>query len=660
LTDLLTFVQVGGTGAAVVRRYPETKRLPGEGMILKIENVAHIGGGVQTIGLLLISTLSLKHITPEEADPATGEVKQESSVVFEVPVASIARIERTDTLKDEAVVVYTKDLQEIVLSFKRSTRDAEGFMQNIDPLLSMPVDRSLFAFFSKETFKFDGWTIYDPIKEYKRLFLPDQYIRISTLNEDYQFSPTYPSVLLTPTPITDKDFRASGAFRSKNRVITICWRDVSSWKVIARCSQPLVGIRNKTNTCDSTIITALGEWAASTNKEAYFGVDSQGKALKPVSILDARPRLNAVGNMANGGGFENTESVEANLNFLNIENIHVVRDALSTFRDLFSKTSEIQTMSNPRSVEYWAEKYFIIWNTLRRNDRPTTWFPMLGSIIAGGISCVEAIEAGRSVVVHCSDGWDRTPQVTSVAQLLLDGYYRTLTGFAVLIEKEWLSFGHKFAERYGHGQHRTKYQDKQRSPIFIQWLDAVYQLICQRPDAFEFNAKLLEFLAEALYSCRFGTFLGDSESERVALNLKTKTNSVWSYVMDNVEEFINPNYEKADSPLRVHSNSRDFVLWLEYYIRWDRSLFSNPESDIPGILEYFNTTYRKGAVARKTAKSVAAPSMGGRSPKTSMMDSSVSTLDDDVPEYSRWYDQQSARMESVADLKAVEDEELDY
>lgn len=30
------------------------------------------------------------------------------------------------------------------------------------------------------------------------------------------------------------------------------------------------------------------------------------------------------------------------------------------------------------------------------------------------------------VLVHCSDGWDRTPQIVALAELLLDPYYRTI------------------------------------------------------------------------------------------------------------------------------------------------------------------------------------------------------------------------------------------
>ena len=38
---------------------------------------------------------------------------------------------------------------------------------------------------------------------------------------------------------------------------------------------------------------------------------------------------------------------------------------------------------------------------------------------------------GVSVLVHCSDGWDRTAQTCALISLLIDPYYRTLHGFMV-------------------------------------------------------------------------------------------------------------------------------------------------------------------------------------------------------------------------------------
>ena len=87
---------------------------------------------------------------------------------------------------------------------------------------------------------------------------------------------------------------------------------------------------------------------------------------------------------------------------------------------------------------------------------------------------VDKVENHRtSVMVHCSDGWDRTAQLTAIALLLLDPYYRTLRGFQVIIEKEWLSFGHKFAQRICHDD---RHSDADRSPVFLQFIDCVWQV----------------------------------------------------------------------------------------------------------------------------------------------------------------------------------------
>lgn len=39
------------------------------------------------------------------------------------------------------------------------------------------------------------------------------------------------------------------------------------------------------------------------------------------------------------------------------------------------------------------------------------------------------------MLVHCSDGWDRTAQVCSLGSLLMDPYYRTIKGFMVQAQR---------------------------------------------------------------------------------------------------------------------------------------------------------------------------------------------------------------------------------
>lgn len=61
------------------------------------------------------------------------------------------------------------------------------------------------------------------------------------------------------------------------------------------------------------------------------------------------------------------------------------------------------------------------------NIENTKWLHHISGLLKASLIVVNAIDKEhRCVLVHCSDGWDRTPQIVALAELMLDPFYRTL------------------------------------------------------------------------------------------------------------------------------------------------------------------------------------------------------------------------------------------
>ncbi|KAK3267913.1 hypothetical protein CYMTET_23555 [Cymbomonas tetramitiformis] len=221
------------------------------------------------------------------------------------------------------------------------------------------------------------------------------------------------------------------------------------------------------------------------------------------------------------------------LEFQDIPNIHAMRSSLiKTVRLGYSALSGQEERDsgwyNEVEQQGWLDHVGRVLNAANR----------VAALMTG--QAME--ESGRnpiSVLVHCSDGWDRTSQIVTTAQLLMDPYFRTVEGFEVLIEKDWCEFGHKFSQRMGH--EFGKKPDEQ-SPIFLQFLDAVWQIMRQFPTAFQFNERLLVLILHTSTSCMFGNFLFNSRQEREVAGVFSRTQSVWSYVNDHLTPYLNPHY----------------------------------------------------------------------------------------------------------------------
>ncbi|TVY32275.1 Phosphoinositide 3-phosphatase, partial [Lachnellula subtilissima] len=378
-----------------------------------------------------------------------------------------------------------RDFMFITLNFT-TDRKARDVFESIKGATKLSRTEKLYAFSFQPVGpekEINGWEVYDAKAEWKRQGISDKGAdrgwRISKINVDYGFSPTYPALLPVPSNISDNVLNYAGRYRSRVRIPVLTYLHPVNNCSITRSSQPMAGLRGNRSIQDEKLVSACfsastsqvdgdisssvnsgtspassqtdlnypstegelseterleDELIASSNFEAVSDKPHIYGAQQHNLIVDARPTVNALAMQAVGLGSENMDHYKfATKAYLGIDNIHVMRESLNKVIEAI-KDSDISKL--PPNRELLAK---------------SGWLKHITGVLDGSALIARQVGIQHShVLIHCSDGWDRTSQLSALSQLLLDPYYRTISGFIVLIEKDWLSFGHMFQHRSGY------------------------------------------------------------------------------------------------------------------------------------------------------------------------------------------------------------------
>nr|XP_054761888.1 myotubularin-related protein 9-like isoform X2 [Lytechinus pictus] len=419
--------------------------------------------------------------------------------------------------------------------------------ETIESLSSLEPVTLTYPFFYRSTFDEleDGWHAFLPENEFARLASDDW--RISYVNKNFQICPSYPPAVIVPKSIDDDALVQSAAFRSGGRFPVLSYMHTAQKiepkasrgvkTVILRSSQPLTGTNTKRCKDDERLLNA----ALSVGKRGY--------------IIDTRSLNGAMAARTKGGGFE-TE-----VNYPQWRRVNKPLDKPSILQESLCKLLEA-CMDNGCSADKWISRL-----------TNCGWLHHVKETLTTACLVAQCVDRENSaVLVHGSEGLDASLQVTSLAQVILDLDCRTVRGFEALIEREWIQAGHPFLSRCSKSVF-SQSKNKYAGPVFLLFLDCVWQIFQQFPCSFEFNEKFLIMLFENAYASQFGTFLCNNENERRMARVSEKTVSLWTYINrpQILQTFFNPLYQPNQQVIWPSVAPQSLALWSSLYMRWTLS-----------------------------------------------------------------------------------------
>ncbi|XP_067888081.1 myotubularin-related protein 12 isoform X3 [Heterodontus francisci] len=319
--------------------------------------------------------------------------------------------------------------------------------------------------------------------------------RIISMNENYKISTRLPQFFAVPLSVADDDIR-----KYKGKGIPLwCWSHSSG--------------------CALLKMAALPETADDSTSQM-----DKGWVDRLFQMLGETHRLNHT---------VRTEILSATL-----PTLQEIQASYSRFKQLF-------LLDN--AAEFWESD--IKWLSALEN---ANWLEVIRQCLKKALDIVECLEyKNTSVVLVEENSSDLCCLIASLVQVIIDPHLRTISGFQSLIQKEWVMGCHCFLDRCN----LLRSNDKE-VPVFLLFLECVWQLLQQHPPAFEFTETYMTILSDSMYIPIFSTFLFNSphqkdnhqmlDEDRRMLSRSLKLPSVWEWSVqfeNSVQAlFYNPLY----------------------------------------------------------------------------------------------------------------------
>ncbi|XP_009465642.1 PREDICTED: myotubularin-related protein 9 [Nipponia nippon] len=453
------------------------------------------------------------------------------------------------------IIIKCKDLRIIQLDIP-GMEECLNIASSIEALSTLDSVTLMYPFFYRPMFEIveDGWRSFLPDQEFELLSSVTDEWRLSCINKEFSVCPSYPPVVIVPKSIDDEALRKVAMFRHGSRFPVLSYYHKKNGMVMMRSSQPLTGTNGRRCKEDEKLINAT----LRPGKRGY--------------IIDTRSLNVAQQARAKGGGFEQ----EAH--YPQWRRIHKCIERFNILQESLIKLVEACN-DQSHNMDRWLSKL-----------EASNWLTHIKEILTAACLAAQCIDReGASVLVHGTEGTDSTLQVTSLAQIILDPSCRTICGFESLVVREWLQAGHPFQQRCAQSAYSNSKQ-KWEAPVFLLFLDCVWQILRQFPCSFEFNEQFLIMLFEHAYASQFGTFLGNNENERSKLKLQQKTMSLWSWVnrSEELSKFQNPLFEANSLVIWPSVAPQSLQLWEGVFLRWNRpsKFLDEAQEEMINIIKY--------------------------------------------------------------------------